>query len=1024
MAKKKMSNKKFLAIMIPVLVAGTAVVVGANIEANYWSQSLDTYLGKGERVIKNVEGTENWDTDYYRQAFSSPLGENGTLMNAARLTKKITDEGIVLLKNSDNTLPLAEGANVVPFGYRYADPIYGGTGSGAVDTSKDYIITSVEGLAKYFNVNKQVSDKLIKSTASAKKILYKGATDDEGGGFDGADPTIYNYDTSLYDGLLTNTQSSTAIVYIGRNAGEGGNLYNKEYEDGTRHALALTPTEKETIKLAKKSCKNIVVILDASNTMEIDELMTGEYEADSILWISGPGSMGFDSLADILVGKVNPSGRTVDIWGRDLLTNPTMINFGDHKYAGTDDINLWSTTQWGVYYYEYEEGVYYGYRYYETADAVDPSFNYGELNADGSTKTKGEINYPFGYGLSYTTFNQTITDFSDFGDTVSVTVEVENTGDKDGKEAVQLYYTAPYTELDQELHVEKPIKNLIAFDKVEVKAHNKTKVTLEFDKEEMASYSYKHDNKDGTTGCYMLEEGEYTITLGKNSHDVWDTKTTNIGDTIYYTNENPRKSEIQAQAQWDDEGNALKLPAAALEDKNAKFKAATNHFDYVTEYMEDGDATILTRRDWKNTQPTACEENKTLREDRLARMRGYDYLTDPYTGETDTSKVKKTSDPVSKKKNGLSLIDMRGLDYYDSRYDDLLDQLDYDNTEAIDMILKAFCTGEVKSIGKPSTNDHDGPQGLGLTGTGGGFDTCAYCAEPLVAATFNTELAYEYGLAIGEEALQKDININGWYGPAANLHKSPFNGRNFEYYSEDPILTGKMCAKCVSGAEQKGLVVYLKHFGWHTYEGVCTSLTAWATEQAYREADMKAFEIAIKESRKTIRYIADDQGTVKTKVVRGCSGVMGAATHFGTEWQAADYNLITETLRGEWGFQGIASTDMGLEGQKGNVDKLLRAGTDARMHFMLMKTSFTGTPTLLDESTSTFKWCVRRAMKNYAYAYSNSNLMQGMAPGSVSYYKMSPWAVGLVVADCVLGTAIVGLAVWTVIRTVKNKKIE
>ena len=1013
MAKAKMRKKTFALITFPIIAVTSAAMIAANVEAEIWSKTLDTYIARGEREVINIEGTESWDKNYYEQVCPSAMGENGSLMNAARLTKKITDEGIVLLKNSNNTLPLAKQSNVVPFGYRYRDPVFGGTGSGAVDTSKDYIVTSVEGLAKHFQVNPAVSNKLLDSATPVKEIKDGGATIGEGA-FNGADPTIYNFETSVYDGLLENTSNSTAVVYIGRNAGEGGNLYDKEYSDGTRHALALTTTEKETLKLAKQKCKNVVAVINSSNIMEIEELMKGEYEADAILWISGPGSMGFDSLGDILAGEVNPSGRTVDIWDNDILKNPSIINFGDHQYANTLDLSLWNG-QHGVYFYEYEEGIYYGYRYYETASEMDPSFVYGELNADGSLKTKGAVNYPFGYGLSYTTFEQKIVNFSDGGDKISVEVEVSNKGARDGKEVVQLYYTAPYTQFDKDLHIEKATKNLIAFDKVEVKAGEKKNVKLEFLKEEMASYSYRHDNNDGTKGCYVLENGDYTITLGKNSHEAFDSKVAHIANTEFYTNANPRKSEINAQAQWDENGNPLPFPAKALMDKDAKFVAATNHFDQISDYMEGNEATIFTRADWKNTFPTAPSENRNLAEQYLKEMRGFDYKTDPKLGETDTSLVKKSEMPKMKQDNGLGLIDLRGADYYDPRYEELLDQLDYD--EALPMVLRAFGTSEVASIGKPVTADHDGPQGLGLTGTGGGFDTCAYCAEPLVAATYNVDLAYEYGLAIGEEALQKDIAINGWYGPAANLHRSPFNGRNFEYYSEDPVLTGKICAKTVSGAEEKGLVCYLKHFGWHSYEGVCTSMLAWCTEQAYRETDMKAFEIALKESRKTLKYISDDKGTIAKKVVRGCSGLMGAATHIGTDWQAASYDLITNMTRGEWGFQGVFSTDMGLEAMPGNVDKLLRAGCDVRMHFMATEKAMDfQTVTLADKSTATYYHCIRHSMKDIAFAYANSNLMQGAAPGAIVSYKISPWRIWLYVIDGVVGAGIVALVVYSVFR--------
>ncbi|MEE3431718.1 MAG: glycoside hydrolase family 3 C-terminal domain-containing protein [Candidatus Enteromonas sp.] len=1015
---KKMSNKKFIAIMAPVLVLGMALGIGATVAGNYWSQTLDTYVGRGDRVVSNPKGTEDWDTNYYNKECASADGANGSKMKAAALTKRIADEGIVLLKNKNNTLPLAKNSNVVPFGYRYADPVYGGTGSGAVDSSEDYIETAVEGLKRHFNVNAGVSNKLINNTGKAyalsttelKQINGEVNNEGEGGGaFNGANTDIIEFKSDIYEGLVDSVTNDTAVVYIGRIAGEGGNLLNETYFDGTRDSLALSQYEKDTIRLAKEKCKKVVVIINSSNIMEIKELMSGELEADAILWTAGPGSKGFESLADIMVGDVNPSGRTPDIWDANVLNNPTIINFGDHKYKDTDGISLWNG-QNGVYYYEYEEGIYYGYRYYETAhDIHAEGFNYDEA-----------VTFPFGYGLSYTSFEQSITSVDERGDSIKVTVEVKNTGSVDGKEAVQIYYTAPYTALDQELHIEKATKNLIAFDKVEVKAGGKKSVTLEFPKEEMASYSYLHDNKDGTKGCYFLEEGDYTITLGKNSHEAWDSHVTHIGDNTYYTNANPRKSEIAAQSQWDDEGNALPFPAAAASDRDAKFMAATNRFEDISAYMESSEATILSRKDWKNTQPSAPAGEKSLSAVRLDRMRSFDYKTDERLGETETSLVYQKEAPVSGKKNGLTMVDMRGKDYFDPLWEDYLDQIDFSNDEVMNMFLKAFSTSAVESIAKPATIDHDGPQGLGSTGQGGGLGACAYCSEPLVAATFNVGLAHEYGLAIGEEAL--NINCNGWYGPGANIHRSPLNGRNFEYYSEDPVLTGKIAAACVSGAEEKGLVVYLKHFGWHDYEGVCTSMTAWMTEQAYRETDMKAFEITIKEARKTIKYISDDQGTVKTKTVRGISGLMGAATHVGTEWQAANYDLNVGLTRGEWGFQGLFSTDMGLEAQPGSLDKVLRSGTDLRMHFMPLKTAMDfRTVTMADDSSATVKHCLRRAVKNVCFAYANSNVVQGAAPGAIISYTMSPWAIGLTIGDCVLGALIVAGVVWTVIRVRKNK---
>ena len=746
--------------------------------------------------------------------------------------------------------------------------------------------------------------------------------------------------------------------------------------------------------------------------MELGPIMSGEYECDAIVWIGGPGTTGYESLGDVLVGDVNPSGRTVDIWDADLLNNnPTMQNYGIRTYANASDTVLWPGMT-GIHFYEFEEGVYYGYRYYETADVMDDSFVYGSLGSDGSVTEAGQVLYPFGYGLSYTTFEQEIVSFNDAGDDIEVEVAVKNTGDVDGKEVVQLYMTAPYTQMDIDYEIEKPAKVLVAFDKVEVAAGATENVTLTFAKEDMASYCYTRDNGDGTTGCYVLEEGDYVITLGKNSHEEWGSETTTINETIWYDNSNPRRSEIVAQSQWDDEGNALDYPARANEDPDAEFIAATNRFPDLNEYMHT-EATIFTRSDWSGTFPTAPEEGKTISQERLDKIVAYDVETDPLTGNVSSSVWYQEEAPVSGQDNGLTLADMRGEDYYSDEWDLFLDQIDYESEELTSMLLKAaYSTGALTDLGKPATSDSDGPQGFGKTGVDGGVASFAYVTETVVGSTWNIDLAYAYGESIAQEALV--LGINGWYGPGLNLHRSAFCGRNFEYYSEDPLLTGMLGAACISGAEENGLVVYTKHFAINVHEGTSVALCAWMTEQAYRETDLRAFELAVKNAKKTIRYISDTEGTISTKTIRGATGMMGAVTMIGTEWQGAGYHLMTNILRGEWGFQGVVVTDMTLQAFEGVNDKVLRSGTDMKMYFMAGEFG--------DPSSATALWRFRDAVKHVCYAYANSNAVQGAAPGAIVTYTMSPWRIGLIVADCIIGVLVVAGAVWCVVRTVDAKK--
>ena len=337
------------------------------------------------------------------------------------------------------------------------------------------------------------------------------------------------------------------------------------------------------------------------------------------------------------------------------------------------------------------------YRYYETASDL------GYLNYEEA------VVFPFGYGLSYTSFEQNIQSVRENGDEVTVTVQVSNTGSVDGKEAVQLYYTAPYTSLDTQYEIEKATKNLLAFGKVEVAAGQSATVELTFNKEELASYCDTYDNGDGTTGCWMLEGGDYVLTLGKDSHNAWGTETVSVSETVWYSGEHIRKSDRDAQSAMDHDGNVLDYPAAAEREPDASYNPVHNRFQDATDYMHT-DATILTRGDWANTQPTAPEA-KALSEEYLNKIMTFDYENDPVLGNQN-SLISTDVMPVSKADNGLTLSNMRGLSFYDETWDLLLDQLDYDSEELTNMLFNsAFTTGPIEAIGKPASVDHDGPQG-------------------------------------------------------------------------------------------------------------------------------------------------------------------------------------------------------------------------------------------------------------------------------------------------------------------------
>ena len=1036
--KLKMSNKRFMVIMIPIIVFLVAAMITVTCVMNYFGLVMDKVFGQGARHIVNVEGTETWDTQYYDVKYDT---SDEALKAASDKSKEVCDEGYVLLKNAQkngkNMLPLAEKSKITPFGFHYTHPVYSILGSGSVydemgygnsgpynsayNCTNKYSVTMSEAIKSNFTVNATVEQRM-NDSEYVKVDAAEGTTPCKEfpnvNQCEGGNTYLYQYDPSIFSGTEDSCADTTGLVFIGRDAGEGGDLKFDAYADGTPHQLTLSKSEKEIISFAKANCDNgVVAVINSGNVMELDELISGDYAVDAIIWIGFPGSIGSQSLSDILCGKVNPSGRTVNTWTSDLLADPTTANLGEFIYT---DSEVEGTTAVGGSFIEYEEGVYVGYKYYETADEMDASFDYDEA-----------VVFPFGYGLSYTTFEQKITGYVDGGDEISVTISVKNTGDRDGKEVVQLYYTAPYTDFDKTNKIEKPVKNLVAFDKVEVAKGVTEEVTLTFAKEDMASYCYTRDNGDGTKGCYVLENGEYTITLGKNSHDAWDSRTTTINETVWYDNDNPRQTEKDGQSLLDENGNPTGVPSKS----GAEFIAATNLFQDSSDYMNTEKVTLLTRSDWANTQPSAPEgESFTVDKevsdviDRFSKNT-FDYKTDPLLGNVKGSAVYQETAPVSNADNGLTLADMRGLDYYDESWDLLLDQIDYTATDEIVNLLYggAYNIGQLTSIGMPKSNSGEGPSGIGIFAKmfaqvfGGATalpETCAYAANIVIASTWNVNLAYDVGESVAQEAFHFILGegnwLCGWTGPAMNLQRSAFNGRNAEYYSEDPVLAGNIGANEVSGAGDNGLYMIFKHFALNNVEtaktigdGICT----WADEQTMREQYFKIFEKVFKDSRREVKYIADNEGTLKTRVVRGATAVMTAFNRIGAIPAGSNYNFITKLLKEEWGFQGFVQTDMPCQSNK---DQMLRAGGAIEMNRTAAAPE--------DLSSPTAQHLIRRAVHDIAFAVTNSSVMQGAAPGAIIYYDMSPWAVTLLVVNIAVYAIVIAGIVWIVLRLLDEKK--
>ena len=948
-AKKPITRRAFVGNT--VASAGLlGVTVAANVGTNMFRSLLDHYLGGRPATVQHVEGSEDWDTDYYDSQYR---GRTQATAAANEIVDEILGEGAVLLKNN-GALPLAAGTEVSLLGRYAADPVYGGAGSGTVDPNA--CVNMHDGIAAAgLNINETAFGWINDNYSNYPKAQITMDSPSTASYYIGEIPF------SAYSGeAQASISGTTALVVIGRGGGEGGDLSRNliedlnsgvsknftandetaNYEEG-QHELELTVEEKSVLAAAKASCDKVIVIVNASTPMELGPLMSGEYEADAILCVGSLGATGATAVGKLLTGEYNPSGRTTDIWPADFTADPTFNNFGGKHYT---DVSNYYTTNYNstasdgtAYFVEYKEGVYVGYRYYETAAAEAEAGNYSGFDYDSA------VVFPFGYGLSYTTFTQTLDSVDATGDTVKVGVTVTNSGSVAGKDVVEVYYSAPYTKGG----IEKPAVVLAGFAKTgQLDPGASETVKIEFPVRQMASWSSEK-------GAYVLDGGDYVISLRTDSHTVVDQQTVSVTEKTYDT----------------DDVTGTKLE---------------NQFSDMTDYMEKNcKGQLLSRSDFKGTFPKPAE-------DKDSADCGITLAEFNWKDHEDSSATM----PTTGASNGLSLIDLRGKDFDDEAWDTLLDQLSVD--EMTTMLNDcAYNTGAVESISKPETAEPDGPAGFtSLTGPTG---NCAYCSEFIMAQTWNTELMERMGEMVGQEALAS--GYNGWYAPAFNTHRSPFAGRNFEYYSEDPLLGGKIGAAVVSGAATNGCYAMIKHFALNDQESyrvqhVCT----WATEQATREIYLRQFEIPVKEATCEIKYISDDKGTVSTKQMNACTGVMSSFNYVGAEWSGGRRSLCTNVLRDEWGFKGCVITDFNLYGYM-DKNAALYGGTDLELTYSAMTPAFQGT------NTATVVSQLRESMHRALYTVVNSNAMQGMAPGSKVNYGIAPWQMGVWGGSAVLVAA-------------------
>ncbi|SEA92759.1 beta-glucosidase [Pseudobutyrivibrio sp. ACV-2] len=856
--------------------------------------------------------------------------------------QKVSEEGIILLENEDNVLPLSNTTNLNLFGWASIAPNYSGRGSGAA--SGQYSITTLyDGLENAgFNLNQDLC-----------KFYTEYAAERPDVGMRHQDWSLPEPPASTYPEELIKSAkdfSDTAVVVLSRAGTEQADLPTNignlpaegEYNDngnysdfGNEHYLQLSKSEREMVELVCDNFNKVIVVWNGPCAFEMG--FVEEYEPiKSAIWCAPCGQNGFNGLGRILKGDVNPSGRTSDTFVYDLTSTPYYNNIGEFHYDNMDEYSFKKDEKYGgatvtPCFVNLVEGIYVGYRFYETA-ATEGLIDYDSV-----------VQYPFGYGLSYTDFKQKIKNYSITPDGFSLDVEVKNVGSVAGKDVVEVYYNPPYNNGG----IEKSSANLVAFDKTKELAPGESEiVSFTINAEDMASFDAYNN------GCYVLESGDYVVSINGDSHTILDSVTYNVAEDVIYDEKKPRTS-----------------------DKNA----ATVKLDYV----ESG-VTYLSRADGFANFDEATAAPKSLsmsEEDKALFINTSNYDPSLYNNADDKM-------PLTEQNNGLSLSDLRGADYDDPRWEKLLDQMSI--TDMVNLSgIAGYQTGEVASVGKVSTTDVDGPQAINNSFTGVG--SIAFPACVMTASTWNKDMANLYGERMGQMA--DEMQITGWYAPGINIHRSAFEGRSTEYFSEDGYLTGMMAAQAVNGAAEHGVYAYLKHFALNEQETnrdgmLCT----WGNEQSIREIYLRSFEVAIKNS--------------------NARAIMCSHNYVGPMWSAGSPALLTDILRDEWDFKGFAITDYFLGNGYMNADQAVRAGADA----MLLAFD-KGDNMVQDRTSATSIIALRRACKNIMYTTVNSRVYtdENLHPG------MQPWIKMLIVLDVVL-CIIFALMEVLIIKSYKQKK--
>lgn len=950
-AKRPLPLAASVAMYAIAIILAAATAIG-NVYANKYSDLISVYFNQptSKVVSASNETTEHSTSDYASDdEREQALADMGTT---------ILREGVTLLKNENGTLPLEATSKISVFGQDSVDSVYGGGGAGSIDTSKAQSLMDAFEQAG-FDVNPTLTEFY---TTGAGKDYRKTSTDAYGKGTF----AVNEVPASAYTDDVEKSFASyndAAIVVIGRSGSESQDLPTDKLASGYTY-LQLDDDERAMLKMASDNFDKVVVLLNTQNPMELADLE--DDSIDAVMWIGSLGQTGAGGVAEALNGTVNPSGHLPDTYAYDLKSAPSSANFGSYAIVnGTD--------RFTSSYMAYAEGIYVGYRYYETRYEDVVLGNEARSNYD---YTK-QVAYPFGYGLSYTDFTWSDYSMKKADGGFDISVKVTNTGKTAGKDVVQLYMQSPYTDYDKANGIEKASVELVGYAKTDtLKAGASETVTVHVDQESMKTYDSAGE------GTYIMDAGDYYLVAGTDAHNALNNILAAKGKTTADGMTENGNAALAAKHTVHSQDNTTYAKSAATDEK------ISNQFDDVDLTTYDNSFTYLSRSDWTGSWPATYADGKWT-----ASQKFLDALTiDTAQSEPEQKPTTDTDNPSYGKLNASMLMD---TDYADESWSALIGQM---SVKELDQLVRigGYATKSVSSTQLPATTDKDGPAGISSTLVGG-ESGMGYPSEIVIAATWNSDLAESFGKAIGEDSLALKVAV--WYGPACNIHRNPYGGRAFEYFSEDSYLSGAMCAKVVAGAGSKGVVSTVKHFALNDQETNRMGGAIFANEQTIRQLYLRPFEMSVRDG--------------------GATAMMASMNRIGSRWTGGHKGLMTNTLRGEWGFNGFVVTDQASYSVFAYEDlrEGLEAGTD------LWLNTDAGLWKLPDDDmTDGVIANMQRAAHNISYAISRSNAMNGLSANS-KIVKVTPlWRWGVYALDGVVTVGAVALIAIATLQILRRRK--